>query len=335
MKSKSIWELLAAGESVSEKYGEKAEEPPVENSELLELRKAYKRANILSTVGFGLAALSIGALGLSYFSYRAAKSAENAVLQIETTQKSAVSSKASETNVASPNYDGKIAALEVKLADSESRFKKLESEINTPKESPVIDDLVKLEDELVHRDEKHIYDSIRELPDMYFKNAGHVNKQVRILDNHIVYINIDLPHTTSNNEEITNTIPANIHQLTHLKELEIGNSRINKIEFYGIMPSLVELNLADNEITKIEGLDKTPNVKYLDLSKNKIKKIEGLDVLKNLMKVDLSGNELDYKNAATIKAVKELESRGVEVIYTPPEPTQPEPTEAYRALQRK
>ncbi len=72
------------------------------------------------------------------------------------------------------------------------------------------------------------------------------------------------------------------------------NLEDNNIGFISAMriTSLKELDLSNNCITKIENVEDLQNLEFLDLSKNGIPKIEGIDSLEKLKILNLSDNEI-------------------------------------------
>ena len=87
-------------------------------------------------------------------------------------------------------------------------------------------------------------------------------------------------------------IPAEISELIWLKELNLSNNQISKIEGLDSLLNLSELDLSDNRILKIEGLDSLWNLSKLNLDRNLISKLEGLDTLVNLSELNLPFNEI-------------------------------------------
>ncbi|EEB09742.2 protein phosphatase regulatory subunit Sds22 [Schizosaccharomyces japonicus yFS275] len=118
-----------------------------------------------------------------------------------------------------------------------------------------------------------------------------------------------------------------LQRFTNLENLCLRQNRIHKIEC--VPTSLKELDLYDNLITKIEGLEQSTDLINLDLSFNNIKKIKNVDHLKNLenlyfvqnrirkienleglsklTNLELGGNKIRViENLDTLKNLKEL-----------------------------
>ena len=87
-------------------------------------------------------------------------------------------------------------------------------------------------------------------------------------------------------------IPKEVANMTWLKELNLANNQLIKIEGLEKLTKLNWMNLYSNKLTKIEGLEKLTQLKVLLLSNNQLTKIEGLESLKMLHTLTLSNNQL-------------------------------------------
>ena len=85
-------------------------------------------------------------------------------------------------------------------------------------------------------------------------------------------------------------IPLGLEQFKNLEILYLYKNNISKIQFLTAdgklfnennLINLKELNLLNNQISKIENLNNLINLTYLDLKNNQITKIENLDNLIN------------------------------------------------------
>ncbi len=87
-------------------------------------------------------------------------------------------------------------------------------------------------------------------------------------------------------------IPIEIGFFLKLKEINLSNTSITKIEGLDKFSQLEKLYLEQNIINKIEGLERLSNLTTLYLHFNKINKIEGLDNLIKLKVLWLYKNEI-------------------------------------------
>ena len=90
------------------------------------------------------------------------------------------------------------------------------------------------------------------------------------------------------------TIGNTLETLINLRDLNLANNSIVKIEGLDLMPYLFKLNLHGNQIPKIENLNhgNFQNLKHLDLGGNNLSRVENLTQLPNLTTLDLSRNEI-------------------------------------------
>lgn len=80
-----------------------------------------------------------------------------------------------------------------------------------------------------------------------------------------------------------------------LRVLNLAGNRINAINGFNSLISLIELNLKKNFIGKCEGMTLLPRLQRLYLSENKIATIQRLNPLQNittLSEISLEGNPL-------------------------------------------
>jgi len=94
-----------------------------------------------------------------------------------------------------------------------------------------------------------------------------------------------------------------LSNLTDLRELELKENDIKKIEGLEALTHLEKLDLWGNEITEIEGLDNLRNLKELNLSFNNIHEIKGLNNLKRLEHLELYSNRI-----TEMKGLEKLEN---------------------------
>jgi hypothetical protein len=88
-----------------------------------------------------------------------------------------------------------------------------------------------------------------------------------------------------------------LEKLVNLKELHLGEHRIELIECLENLVNLEVLNLDYNRITEIKGLDNLASLKELYLNYNRITEIKGLDNLANLKELYLNYNKIsEMKN---------------------------------------
>ena len=88
------------------------------------------------------------------------------------------------------------------------------------------------------------------------------------------------------------SIPIAISELIWLKELDLSQNQISKINSLDRLITLKSLDLSQNKITHICGLDKLTSLENLDISSNQISKIEGLNGLVKLSKLVLLRNPI-------------------------------------------
>lgn len=87
-------------------------------------------------------------------------------------------------------------------------------------------------------------------------------------------------------------IPKEIGEMVWLKELDLSNNQITKIEGLEELQQLQSLHLNSNQISKIKGLEQNENLKLLNVISNQISKIEGLEQNENLEILFLDSNKI-------------------------------------------
>ena len=92
--------------------------------------------------------------------------------------------------------------------------------------------------------------------------------------------------------------------LKKLRELNLNNNRISRLEGLDNLTNLEKLTLKNNKITKMEGMDNLKSLVWLGLSGNPIKKMEGLDKLANLERLFLENTDIEvlenYQNLTSL-----------------------------------
>ena len=112
-----------------------------------------------------------------------------------------------------------------------------------------------------------------------FVDSGFVKK-------HVMNSLLDLNHGRIGKIE-------NLEPLTQLESLYLRWNMIKTIEnLSNLGATLRELELYDNQISKLENLDSLVNLEILDVSHNRLRKIEGLENLTKLKKLYLVSNKI-------------------------------------------
>ncbi|RAP29493.1 hypothetical protein DID76_04065 [Candidatus Marinamargulisbacteria bacterium SCGC AG-414-C22] len=88
------------------------------------------------------------------------------------------------------------------------------------------------------------------------------------------------------------TLPAEIGNLTNLKDLYVNDNQLKSVEGVGKLTNLGYLNLINNQLTSIEGLEKLTNLTGLWLYDNQLTSVEGVEKLTNLRGLSLANNQL-------------------------------------------
>ncbi|MBA7600909.1 hypothetical protein ES703_07972 [subsurface metagenome] len=147
------------------------------------------------------------------------------------------------------------------------------------------------------------------------------------------------------NNQISDVSP--LASLINLLHLRINDNQISNISFLASLQELVTLYLGNNQISDISSLSSMTSLRTLDLSNNQVSDISSLASLIRIQDINLQNNNIsdisplvenyrldskwlliphvylenNYLNllegSEDLKAIRELEERGVEITYIP------------------
>lgn len=102
------------------------------------------------------------------------------------------------------------------------------------------------------------------------------------------------------------SIPRDLLEMPWLKDLNLSNNSIKRIENLDKLQELQVLSLVKNEITEIENLETLEDLTFLDLEYNKLTRITNLEHSSKLKVLGLSSNKI--QSLAGITHLKNLET---------------------------
>ncbi len=110
----------------------------------------------------------------------------------------------------------------------------------------------------------------------------------------------------SASENMIESLPSQIHQLSELKHLILKKNKIRELpNTIGALQKLRSLDLSDNLLTTVpEEIGNMTDLTDLDLSGNQLQRLPAClsSMQKNLRRLTLSGNPLSYDEISSIKA---------------------------------